>query len=773
MVGDLRAERPEERRGAAFVRSGRRIELQHRHAQLFGAHARREERAHGEERDGACGLVRTHADSVQCSAGRRQRRRRATGRGQSDAALGVVGAAIQDCAGIPRTLTTRGSKELRMIRLDNVAKHFGGRTLFDGVQWAVAPRARVGLVGPNGAGKSTIFRLMTGEMQADEGAVIRPKGCTIGILPQDVGELGDVPCVQYVLSGREELQARAEAMERLTAELDAATDDAEAARIGSELAERVRRVTRAARWLQRTGGEAEAMLSSAWDFRASVAGGAAYEDAPANDRFSGGWRMRLVLSRLLLQRRSSVLLMDEPTNHLDVPSVEWLEGFLRDYEGAVIVISHDRYFLNRLVTQIAAMEPQGLHLQEGNYDAYIAGWDERAEQLEKMKARQDREIKELERFVERFKAKATKAKQAQSRVKRLAKIERVETLSSKAKMRGFRFAEAQRSGKVVCQLEGVAKSYGENVVYESLDLTLYGQRVAVVGPNGAGKSTMLKILAGRLDVERGGVELGHNVQLAFFGQHQVELLDPKKTLLEEMESSAPYDEVPRCRGILGAFLFTGDDVKKKVSVLSGGERNRLALAKLLLRPTNLLLLDEPTNHLDIDSRDVLIEALRSYEGTLAVVSHDRHFINEVADRIVHVESRQTPEYDGDYEYYASKQREAAAAEQATAAVSAPAPKSKRDKKRRDAARREDKRKKLGSRKKDAAAIEERIAHRESAIFALEAALAAPSLYESGDAERIAQLTRDLQAEQAALESDYEAWSGLTEEIERIEAEFTT
>ena len=650
-----------------------------------------------------------------------------------------------------------------MIRLDNVAKHFGGRTLFGGVQWAVAPRARVGLVGPNGAGKSTIFRLMTGEMQADEGAVIRPKGCTIGILPQDVGELGDVPCVQYVLSGREELQARAEAMERLTAELDAATDDAEAARIGSELAEASDEFAQLGGYSVRA--EAEAILVG-MGFRHELF------DAPANT-LSGGWRMRLVLSRLLLQR-PSVLLMDEPTNHLDVPSVEWLEGFLRDYEGAVIVISHDRYFLNRLVTQIAAMEPQGLHLQEGNYDAYIAGWDERAEQLEKMKARQDREIKELERFVERFKAKATKAKQAQSRVKRLAKIERVETLSSKAKMRGFRFAEAQRSGKVVCQLEGVAKSYGENVVYESLDLTLYrGQRVAVVGPNGAGKSTMLKILAGRLDVERGGVELGHNVQLAFFGQHQVELLDPKKTLLEEMESSAPYDEVPRCRGILGAFLFTGDDVKKKVSVLSGGERNRLALAKLLLRPTNLLLLDEPTNHLDIDSRDILIEALRSYEGTLAVVSHDRHFINEVADRIVHVESRQTLEYDGDYEYYASKQREAAAADQATAAVSAPAPKSKRDKKRRDAARREDKRKKLGSRKKDAAAIEERIAHRESAIFALEAALAAPSLYESGDAERIAQLTRDLQAEQAALEADYEAWSGLTEEIERIEAEFTT
>jgi ATP-binding cassette subfamily F protein 3 len=438
------------------------------------------------------------------------------------------------------------------------------------------------------------------------------------------------------------------------------------------------------------------------------------------------------------------------------------------------VVSHDRYFLNRLVDQIAALEPGGLYVHDGNYDAYLASWDERADLLERMKAKQDREVKELERFVERFRAKATKAKQAQSRLKRLEKMERIETMQTRQQVRRFQFAEAQRAGKEVAQVEDVHKAYGAVRVYEGLDLTIRrGERVAVVGPNGAGKSTLLKLLAGELTPDRGAVSLGHNVQLAYFGQHQVELLDTKRTVLGELEAYAPFEAIPRCRGILGAFLFTGEDVDKKIAVLSGGERNRVALAKLLLRPTNLLLLDEPTNHLDMDSRDVLLEALDAFEGTLVIVSHDRYFINAIATRVLHIEDGKAESFDGDFEYYHAKSAELARLKEESAApdlADTPSTERRKDRKRADAERRQRLSRALGDLPKQRDQAEQAIERLEAAIERCTTELADPDLYARGDGARIAELNTSRATAQQELDEVYERWTELSEMIESIEQE---
>ena len=649
-----------------------------------------------------------------------------------------------------------------MIRLDNVVKHFGGRTLFDGLSWSLDIGRRFGLVGPNGAGKTTLFRILTGDLAADSGRVLRPKDCAIGVLPQEVGDIGSAPLLEFVASGRPDLLALESRIQALAAKLDVA-DAAGAVPLGHELAE-------ASDAFERLGGyrfrsDAEAILAG-MGFKPDRF------HRPASE-LSGGWRVRLVLSRLLLQR-PDVLLMDEPTNHLDVPSVEWLEGFLGHYEGTVVVVSHDRYFLNRLVDQIAALEPGGLYVHDGNYDAYLASWDERADLLERMKAKQDREVKELERFVERFRAKATKAKQAQSRLKRLEKMERIETMQTRQQVRRFQFAEAQRAGKDVATVRQVCKAYGPLKVYEGLDLTIRrGERVAVVGPNGAGKSTLLKLLADELVPDSGEVELGHNVQLAYFGQHQVELLDPQRTVLGELEAHAPFEAVPRCRGILGAFLFTGDEVDKKIAVLSGGERNRVALAKLLLRPTNLLLLDEPTNHLDMDSRDVLLEALEAFEGTLVIVSHDRYFINAIATRVLHIEDGKAQSFDGDFEYYHAKSaelREIAESSTAEAQPDEQGAERRKDRKRAEAERRQRLSKALGALPRQREQAEAEIERLEADLERCAAELADPALYASGDGGRIAALNAQRASAQQALDNVYETWTELSEMIEAIEQE---
>ena len=648
-----------------------------------------------------------------------------------------------------------------MIRVDKVAKHFGGRTLFDNASLALEPGGRIGLVGANGAGKTTLFNMLVGTVTPDEGRIIVPKGTTVGHLPQDVGDIGEDPLVEFVLRGRDDVVSLREEMEALTHAVgQPGLDEAELLQITDRMGE--------------VGAELE--LAGGYDLESraqSILAGMGFEQARFGDpasTLSGGWRVRLVLARLLL-KRPDVLLLDEPTNHLDVPSVEWLERFLLDYEGTVVLISHDRYFLNRLVTSIAALEAGTLYVQPGDFDSYEAGLAERIEMLEKARARQDREVAHLNRFIERFRSKATKAKQVQSRVKKLEKLERVETAKTQKKVRRFRFAEAPREGKDVVMVRDVAKAYGENVVYERLNTSIHrGERIALVGPNGQGKSTLLKLIVNEIGPDAGSVEVGHSVLPAYFGQHQVEVLDLKRTLLAEMEEFAPVDEVPRCRSVLGAFLFSGDDVDKKIAVLSGGERNRLALAKLLLAPTNFLVLDEPTNHLDMDSRDMLLDALREFAGTILFVSHDRYFINGLATRVIHVEGGDARSYDGDYDYYAaSRKREAQAARPNADAKSASSGESRKELRRREAQARTALNKKTKKKRDELHKVEARIAEMEARTSAISAKLADPDFYANAPTGEVSELTNEYQSLASLTEKAYEEWSRLSEAIERIEA----
>ena len=650
-----------------------------------------------------------------------------------------------------------------MIQLDNLSKGFGGRELFSDLSWHVAPGERVGLVGPNGAGKSTLVKIIAGTESSDTGRIITPSDYRIGYLPQEVGHFGDETVLEEVIAGRAELLELERRMKQLQQEM------ADAPERATELSARYGAVQERYELL---GGytlrpRAQAILSGM--------GFTSEATARSLNTFSGGWQMRALLSRLLLQA-PDLLLMDEPTNHLDLPSVEWLEDFLKNYRGAVIIISHDRYFLNRMVTQVAELSRGQLTLYTGNYDHYTVQREENRERLLKAAEQQRKEIAQLERFVERFKAKATKAKQAQSRLKQLEKIERIE-VQSEANTIHFNFPQPPRSGKMVIELADIHKAYGDNVIYDGFDFSIErGERVALVGPNGAGKSTLLKILADATPIQGGEVTLGHNVTVQHFAQHQVEALDLKATVLEEMVRAATDESLTELRSILGAFLFSGDDVNKRVSVLSGGEKSRLAMARLLLKPANLLLLDEPTNHLDIDSRDVLEGAMRRFEGTICFISHDRHFINALATRILHIDPGVQTEYLGDYEYYQWKRKEEieAAQAEADAAESASSASgggslSRKELKRRRAELRKLKSAEIGDRNDRVAAMEARVEACETEKAEIEALMADPALYEDGS--RVATLSSRMSALDAELETLYEDWESLAAVLEEIESRY--
>ena len=533
-----------------------------------------------------------------------------------------------------------------LLRLEGVARSFGGRTLFRDVALTIHRSDRIGLVGPNGAGKTTLLQITSGLEDPDSGRVAVPRGVRVAILRQEIDPNRSCSVRSEVGTAFSELTA----LERELRELERQMEElAHAGReIPSDLTDRYgdcrthfelgggfERESRVERILEGLGFDAERI------------------ERPLNS-FSGGWLMRVELAKLLLSK-PDVLLLDEPTNHLDLPSIQWFEEILAEYPGAVVIISHDRTFLRRHVNRVAELEGAGLTVFDGSFDRYIEQKALRREELVANKRSQDRKIAETERFIERFRAKNTKAKQVQSRIKALNKLERVELADERISKMRLVIPPVARSGRTVLSLEGIRKSYGDTIVYEGVDLSIErANRVALVGPNGAGKSTLLRIAAGALPFDGGERTLGHNVTVAHFAQHRLDALDPRHTVLEELETAAAFDDVPRLRGHLGAFLFSGDDVKKKVSVLSGGEKSRLALAKLLLRPANFLVLDEPTNHLDLTSREVLEGALAGYDGTLLLISHDRAFLNALVDRVVEVERGQLREYPGNYDDYLRK-----------------------------------------------------------------------------------------------------------------------
>ena len=542
-----------------------------------------------------------------------------------------------------------------MLTLNRIRKAYGGRVLFDGVSLHVGARERVALVGPNGAGKTTLFEMLAGRLSPDDGDVLVQKGVVIGYLPQELIELKGRTILQEVLSVSAAINGIEHRMTVLQAEMAEAADD-ELEALLSEYGELQHRFEALGGYNVET--QARAILSGL-GFRPEAF------DRPT-DHLSGGWLMRVALAKLLLQS-PDLLLLDEPTNHLDLESVVWLEGFLTEYAGSVLVISHDREFMNHLVSRVVDVDQGQLIAYPGNYDEYLEAREAAKEILMASHANQQKRIQEIQSFVERFRYKATKARQVQSRVKMLDKLERIKIPPERKKVR-FGFPQPPRSGREVAVLEGVRKAYPGRVIYEGLDLTIErGRKVAFVGPNGAGKSTLLKMLAGVAAPDAGTIVYGQNVTIAYYAQHQLESLDPKATVLEEITTAAPDQEIPFLRGILGAFLFSGDEAKKRVAVLSGGEKSRLALAKMLVRPANLLLLDEPTNHLDIPSRDVLEDALTEYTGTICFITHDRHFIQSVADTVLEVSGGTATTYPDGYEYYVEKKaRQSAAAVEAAA-----------------------------------------------------------------------------------------------------------
>jgi ATP-binding cassette, subfamily F, member 3 len=532
-----------------------------------------------------------------------------------------------------------------MIQIEEASKSFGGQTVFRDLTWHITRGQRIGLVGPNGAGKTTICRILIGEAEVDSGQVRRAKSTTIGYLPQEIAPAGDGSVLVHLLAGFPEIQRLEGELESLAAEMAEKENGASA-----ELLNRYGDLQHRYEALGGYGLEARA--------KAILSGlGFSPDDVHAPlATLSGGWRMRVSLGRLLLQS-PDLLLLDEPTNHLDLESLQWLEDFLGAYEGTVVIISHDRYFLNRVVDRIAELELGGFSLYVGDYDDYQAQKLLRQEQLEAAQRSQAEQIEKMERFIRKFRYKATKARQVQSRIKQLDKIERVEMIRAPKRIH-FRFPQPGRSGAVVSELKKVHKAYGDTVVYRGADFRLLrGDRVALVGPNGAGKSTLLKIVAGVLPFEKGERVLGYNASVHYYAQHQLDALNPKHAVLEELASVAGMEMQPRLRGILGAFLFSGDDVDKPVAVLSGGEKSRLALAKMLLRPANLLCLDEPTNHLDVTAREILEEALDQFDGTMLFISHDRYFINRIATKVVEVHDGRLREYAGDYDYYLEKREE--------------------------------------------------------------------------------------------------------------------
>ena len=647
-----------------------------------------------------------------------------------------------------------------MIQLDSVAKRYGGHALFAELDWQIPDGGTIGLVGPNGAGKTTLFRLIADEESPDSGRVVRPRGVRVGYLPQEVAIEEQGTVLEVVLQGRADLLALEEELASLEQRL---ADDSGVAEQYATVQDRFRR--EGGYELRSTAREiASGMGFEEGDFDRSI------------DVFSGGWKMRALLARLLL-RRPDVLLLDEPTNHLDVESIEWLEQFLVTYDGTVITISHDRYFLNRLVDAIAELHAGTVTTYQGDYDTYLRERELRRERLLAEKERQDKEIARIQQFIDRFRYQAARASQVQSRVKRLEKIEPVVVPPAHDSEIRFEFPAPPRIGKTVIEARDIEKRFGEHVIYDGSDFQLHrGDRAAFVGPNGAGKSTLMKMLAGELQPDDGQVELGHRVEIAYFAQHSVSQLDLSNTVLEEMNAAATYESAPRVRDILGAFLFSGDDVHKSISVLSGGEKSRLALAKLLLEPAGCLLLDEPTNHLDIPSRRVLEHALNSFTGAFCVISHDRYFLNEVVNRVVHIEDAQLHDYPGSYEDYRwRREREAddtAPSEEKGGEADDDSPALSRKEQRRLAAKlRQQKAEETRDLKQAVATLESRIETLEGELAEVEAILARPETHQKSEGSRIA----ELQKRHSELENDLmetmQDWEKKGSQLEAIENEY--
>ena len=646
-----------------------------------------------------------------------------------------------------------------MIAITNLSYYLGDRALYDSASLHIKPKQKIGLIGLNGTGKSTLLRMINGEFQPDGGHISKSGDCTIGFLNQDLlSYQSDDSILSVAMQAFERQNQLQVQIDKILYEMEHDYKD--------ELIDKLARVQDEFEALDgyTVQSKAEAILEGL---------GFVTDDLHRPLRlFSGGWRMRVMLAKLLLQK-PSLLMLDEPTNHLDLPSIQWVEKYVQSYEGAVIVVSHDRQFLDNTVDTTVEVSGGKLNYYSGNYSYYLEEKDERNEIQRGAYENQQAKIRQTERFIERFKAKATKSRQVQSRVKALDKMEVVDAVVDENAKVHFRFQFTTQPGRHVFQLEDASKAYGDKVILDATNISMErGDKIALIGANGRGKSTVLRVVAGTEPIE-GKRRLGHNVMFTFYAQHQLESLNVNHNLIEELKYANPNKTETELRTVLGCFLFSGDDVFKKIKVLSGGEKSRVALAKVLLSQANFLLLDEPTNHLDMQSVNILIQALQQYEGSYIVVSHDRYFVENIANKIWYIEDHEIKEYPGTYQEYEVwvEERGLQSAVSDKAVVSSAPPQkasaqpAANTKNSTNKPTSNEDLQKLKKAKKQVEELEETISSLESKITETEAKLADPSVY--NDVKALADLNRFYADIKQKLEKANDAWETAMMEAEEL------
>ncbi|MVN21930.1 ABC-F family ATP-binding cassette domain-containing protein [Mucilaginibacter arboris] len=639
-----------------------------------------------------------------------------------------------------------------MIAINDLTYEIGSRALYDEANWHIKPGEKIGLIGANGTGKTTLLKLIVGDLKATSGTISKSKELTIGYLNQDL--------LSYA-SDKSILHVAMEAFERQNQLHDEIEDLLK--KLESDYSEDILHK------LSDKQSEFEALDGYNIEYKAhEILAGLGFSDADTERKlstFSGGWRMRVMLAKILLQA-PDILLLDEPTNHLDLPSIQWLEDYLKAFEGAVVIVSHDRWFLDKVINKTVESRKGKLNVYPGNYSFYVEEKEMRGEIQRNEFKNQQQKIKQEERLIERFRAKASKAKMAQSRIKALDNLERVEDVDDDNPSVNFSFRFSKQSGRHVINIEHLTKKYPTiDIVEDAHAIIEKGDKIALIGANGRGKSTVLRIIAGADNDFEGKSETGYNVTQTFFAQHQLEALHLESEILQELQAFAPKHNETELRSILGSFLFTGDDVFKKIKVLSGGEKSRVALAKALTADANFLILDEPTNHLDIQSVNILIQALQQYEGTVIAVSHDRYFLDNIANKIWFIEDHQIKVYPGTYAEYEIWQ-----AKRKLEAKSAPAaPQPKKEVKKETVTVKqptEDKSKQLKKLNQDLTGMEQKIAELEKTVKQLEAELSDEKIYKQQN--RLQEVNKNLKQKQQELKQQQEKWEVLADQILEME-----